>query len=121
MRLAFKNKYSFGYSLKEVEIVVNMAAIELACEQLKINFWQMSDYAKKQPFDYMTELLYASYVTACRNRFKKPEHGKEKAIIWNENMSITAKNEFSEKINVFVFGMVNPDLKKKVQRLRRAG
>jgi hypothetical protein len=120
MKLAFKNKYSFGYSLKEVEIVVNMAAIELACQELKINFWQMSDFARKNAFDYMTELLYASYITACRIKYQKPKYGKEKAIIWNENMSATAKQEFSEKINVFVSGMVNPDMIKKKGQMKRA-
>lgn len=120
MRLAFKNKYSFGYSLKEVEIIVNMASIELACQQLKINFWQMSDFARKFPFDYMTELLYSGYIIACQKRYEKPKYGKEKAILWNENMSATAKQEFAEKINVFVSGMVNPQLKKKAT-LKRVG
>jgi len=118
MKLAFKNKYSFGYSVKEVEIVVNMASIELACNELKINFWQMSDFATKNPYDYMVELLYASYIIACQKKYQKPKYTKVNAIIWNENMSLQARKEFSDKINVFVAGITNPEKGKKKELLR---
>jgi hypothetical protein len=120
MRLAFKN-WGFGYTLKEVEIVINLASVELACEELKIDLFQMADYAKKNAFDYMTELLYAGYVIACQKRYKKPKYGKEKAIIWNENMSVEARTEFGNKINVFITGITVPQKGKKKVMLKRAG
>jgi hypothetical protein len=121
MRLAFKNKYSFGYSLKEVEITLNLAAIESACKELNIELWQMPDYARKNAFDYMTELLYAGYIIACKDRYKKPKWSKINAIFWNEQMSITARDEFTEKINVFISGTNNPTKSKKKVTLKKAG
>jgi hypothetical protein len=104
MRLAFKN-YGFGFSEKEIEITLNLGTLEAVCKSLGIEFWQISDEIKKNNFDFTVELLYQGYITACKDRYKKPKYGYEKAIIWNENLSKSAQKEFLDKMTA-LFGEI---------------
>lgn len=115
MRLAFKN-WGFGYSEKEVEIVLNIGTLEAVCKALNIEFWQITDEVKKNNFDFTVELLYQGYLTACKEKFKKPKYDRIKAILWNENMSKEASKEFMDKMtNLFgEISKVNKTTKKKV-------
>jgi len=98
MKLAFKN-FSFGFSVKEVEITLKIATLEALCKDLNIEFWQIGEQVKKNDFDFRLELLWQGYITACKDRYEKPKYGKEKAVIWNEYLSKEALKEFTKKTN----------------------
>ena len=115
MRLAFKNRFSFGYSLKEVEITLNIATLEALCEDNELEFYDIGNDKKITPYDFMTELLYHGYITACKNKYKKPGYTKTQAIIWNENLSQTARKELQVKINELVGKTTKLTSKKKVE------
>ncbi len=120
MRLAFKNGFSFGYSEKEVNVTLNIGTLEAVCKALEIEFWQITDEVKKNNFDFTVELLYQGYITACKEKFRKPKYDRAKAILWHEHMSKAAQKEFMEKMTE-LFGAIakmgKPDrsLKKKVE------
>ena len=119
MRLAFKN-FSFGYTLKEVPITLKIGTLEDTCNTLGIEFWQMGDYLKKENIDFITELLYQGYVTACKESFKKPKYSRIKAIIWYEHMTKEAQKEFMG-LMTDLFGKLQKSGDKKKVKAKQAG
>jgi hypothetical protein len=119
MKLAFKNKYSFGFTYKEVDITLNLGTLEAVCKSLGIEFYQISETVKKNNFDFTVELLYQGYITACKDKFQKPKYNIVHANIWNEQMSKSAQSEFVEKMTL-LFGeitkMTKTSKKKVVQK-----
>jgi hypothetical protein len=112
MRLAFK-RLGFGFKEKEVEIILNLGTLEAVCKALGIEFWQITDELKKNAIDFTVELLYQGYITACKERFRKPRYDKTKAIIWHEYMSQSTQKEFSEMITVLFGEITKATVKKK--------
>ena len=104
MKLAFKN-WSFGFSEKDVPIRLNIGTLEAVCKALKIEFWQIGETIKKNNFDFMVQLLYQGYITACKESYKKPKHTESQAILWNEHISKESQKEFIEMVNV-LFGEI---------------
>lgn len=84
IRVPFIRKTVFGQILKyrDVDFVFNIAALEGACERLKIDFWQMPE---ADPYDFAMAVLYEAYLQGCR--FKKPRYDFAHAVSWNEYMS----------------------------------
>jgi len=119
MKLAFKNKYSFGFTEKEVDITLNLGTLEAVCKSLGIEFYQISETVKKNNFDFTVELLYQGYITACKDKFQKPKYNTVHANIWNEQMSKSAQSEFVEKMTL-LFGeitkMTKTSKKKVIQK-----
>jgi hypothetical protein len=113
MRLAFK-RLGFGFKEKEVDIILNLGTLEAVCKALGIEFWQITDELKKNTFDFTVELLYQGYVTACKERFRKPKYDRVKAVIWHEYMSQSTQKEFSEMITVLFGEISKTAVKKKV-------
>ena len=101
MKLAFKNRWSFGYSLKEVDIHINFGTLEAICKELEIDFNDMNKLSSSNDHDFRVSLLFQSYITACKERYEKPKYGYEKAVIWNEYMSESARKELSDKLLEF--------------------
>lgn len=119
MKLAFKNKYSFGFSEKEVEITLNIGTLENVCKALNIEFYQIGDAVKKNNFDFTVELLYQGYITACKDRYEKPKYTLINAGYWKEYMSQTAGNQLMEKMTG-LFGEITKmsgPVKKKVKQI----
>jgi hypothetical protein len=130
MKLAFKNR-GFGFSEKEVEIILNIGTLEAVCKDLGIEFFEIGNKAKVSPGDFRTELLYQGFVIAYKERilqarkrgrialfvelFNRPFFGKEKAIIWNEHLSQSALNEFNDKVNFLMGEISQTTVKKKVK------
>jgi hypothetical protein len=98
MKLAFRNKFFKGFTKKEVDILLNLGTLESLCKDLEIDFWQMDEYAKKDNYDFMVNLLYCGYIADCKEHYKKPKYTLTQAFIWFENMSYEAKNELNEKM-----------------------
>lgn len=115
MKLAFK-RYGFGYSEKEVEITLKIATFEAMGEALNMEFGGLGNYAKTNPFDFRSELLYQGYIIACKDRYKKPKYDRAKAILWNDHLSKAAQDELSVKITE-LFGKIEKitGVKKKVK------
>lgn len=117
MKLAFKNKF-YGYSEKEVDIVLNIGTLEAVCTSLDIEFYQITD--KITDFEFTSELIYQGYITACQLKYQKPKYNLLHAILWNEHMSKEAQKEFITKMQD-LFGRITkmaevPDIKKKMKK-----
>ena len=113
MRLAFK-RLGFGFTEKDVDVLLNIGTLEAVCKSLDIEFWQIADEVKKNNFDFTVELLYQGYITACKDQYKKPKYDKTKAILWNDNMSKSAQKEFMEKMTDLFGEITKMSCKKKV-------
>jgi hypothetical protein len=99
MKLAFKRRF-FGYTEREVPIMLNIGTLEQTCNALEIEFHQIGTALKNTEYDFLVELLYQGYITASCEAFKKGKskklYGREKASIWYEHMSQSALTEFRQ-------------------------
>lgn len=88
--MPFKRRTIFGIGTKyhEVDFNFNIAALEGACERLKIDFYQMSE---ADPYDFSLAVLYESYLQGCKH--KKPKYAFAHAVYWNEYMSREASQQ----------------------------
>ena len=105
MKLVFKRRFGLGYVEREVPVTLNLGTLEAVCKALKIEFWQIGEAIKKNDFDFIVELLYQGYISACKDRYQRPKHGHEKAVIWKEYMSQSALKEFTEMMTI-LFGEI---------------
>ena len=80
---------------KWVNFEFNIAALEGACSDLKIEFWEMSE---ADPYDFGLSVMYNAYVQGCKSRYKRPKYKLAHAVVWNENMSQESKKVYSECI-----------------------
>lgn len=119
MKLAFRNKYSFGYSEKEVPLKINMWTIEAIGKEFGVEFYQVQDIAKRQNFDFMVQLLHKSYLTACHELFdkgklkkRKPEYTVTQAILWYEHLNQTSQKEVMQMLQEFSTGLSKASKKK---------
>jgi len=115
MRLAFKRRFGFGYVERDVPVTLNIGTLEAVCKALKIEFWQIGETLKKDNFDFVTELLYQGYVSACKDRYRRPKYGREKAVIWKEYMSQSAQREFTDMMTALFGEITKSGIKKKRQ------
>jgi hypothetical protein len=104
MKLAFK-RLGFGFTEKEVPISLKIGTLEDLCKELEIEFWQIGDVVKKNDFDFMSELLYQGYITACKESYTKPKYDRIKATIWNEHLSKESSKELMELMTA-LFGQI---------------
>jgi hypothetical protein len=120
MKLAFKRKFGFGFSEKDVEITLNIGTLEAVCEALNIAFYQISASLKNNDFDFLSELLFQGYITACKNKYQKPKYNPLHSIIWREYLSVESQKELQQKITV-LFGDIEKTtgVKKKVEKKTR--
>jgi hypothetical protein len=96
----------FFYHEKPVEIVLRIGTLEDLCEELKIEFWQISDYLKKDDLGFSSLLLYHGYLTACEKKFKKPKYNRTHAIIWYNYISAEEKKKFIDLMTA-LFGKIS--------------
>ena len=78
---------------REIEFIFKIATLEDACEQLKIDFHEMSDV---DGYDFGLAVLYNAYLQGCKTRFKKPKYGFHHAVAWNEMMSKESRDKVAE-------------------------
>lgn len=101
MRLTFKRRFGFGFTERDVPITLNLGTLDAVCKALNIiGFRQISDIVKKNNFDFTVELLYQGYLTACKEKFRKPKYDREKAVLWYEHMSHSSQKEFMEMMAI---------------------
>lgn len=112
MKLAFRNKWGFGFSEKEVDVKFNLGTLESVCKALEIEFWQISDTVKKNNFDFTVELLYQGYITACKDKYQKPKYDLVHAAYWYDQMSKTAQDDF-KVLMTELFGEISKMSKEK--------
>jgi hypothetical protein len=101
MKLAFK-RYGSGYSEKEVPVIFNILTLKMVCKEFGVDFKGIDEIRKKEPYEFMVELLYQGYISACKESYKKPKYGKEKAILWYEKMSQTTQDELVKLMSDFL-------------------
>jgi hypothetical protein len=112
MILSLPFKHLFFYKEKPVEIIFRIGTLEDLCEELKIEFWQITDYLKNSEFDFSYMLLYYGYLTACQRSHRKPKYSRDHAVIWYNYMSMEEKKKFLQMLTE-LFGKVSGSYKKK--------
>ena len=110
LRLPFKKW--FYYKEKPIDIILNIGTLESVCDDLKIEFWQITDYIKKDDLGFSSLLLYYGYITACEKRFRRPKYTKLHAIVWSNYMSADEKKKFLE-LMTGLFGRITKAYKGK--------
>jgi hypothetical protein len=120
MRLSFKN-WGFGYSEREVPITLKIGTLEDVGKSFDIEFWQIGEVMKKESFDFMVELLYQGYLTACKESFKKPKYTRLNAIIWQEHLSVKSQNELYALLQELLGRLKKTNIKKKEQKVEQPG
>jgi len=94
LQLPFK---TFGYfKEKPVEILLNIGTLEDMCERLGIEFYEIGDLLQDSNIDFVTQLLYYGYLTACQKSYKKPKYNKVHAQYWASHMSAESKEGFAK-------------------------
>jgi len=110
MRLTFRR---YGLFIeKEVDVLITLGTLEAVCDAFDIPLFQIRDEIKKNSIDFTIELLYQGYITACKENYRKPKYGYEKAVIWYEHMSQQAQKEFAGLISN-MFGKLQKTMEKK--------
>jgi len=122
MKLAFKRRFGLGYHFKEVEIMLNFSVLEAVARDFKVDFWQLSEVMKGQEreYDMTLSMLYNGYLAACKERYKKPKYTLHHAVVWRENMSVTALKEFNQMIIELCGQLKGATVKKKVKEKKRS-
>lgn len=112
MKLAFKNRFSFGYFEREVPIMINMGTLEAAGKQVGVEFWEIPEKVKDKSYDFILAILYQGYLTACKESFKKPKYNFSHAVVWYEYISQKSQVEFTGMMQEFIGKIKGPDKKK---------
>jgi hypothetical protein len=114
MKLVFKRRFGLGYVERDTPITLNLGTLEAVCKSFNIEFWQMAETFKKNDFDFIVEILYQGYISACKDRYKRPKYKLSDAATWKEYMSQSAQKEFAD-LMTDLFGNLTkaaPDKKK---------
>lgn len=78
---------------KDVDFVFKIATLECATnEVLKCG---LQDIGKQNPYDLNTAILYAGYIIACKDKYKRPKYKLEHAIFWMQHMSTESRTCFT--------------------------
>ena len=112
MKLAFRNKFSFGYREKEVPIVLNIGTLEATCDMLGIEFHQIGEILQNKDYDFILSLLYQGYITGCKELYQKPKYKFSHAVIWHEYMSKKSQEEFVALTQKLIGKLQGKDKKK---------
>jgi hypothetical protein len=131
MKFAFKK--GRGFIEKEVDIIFNFGVLESLCRDLKIDFWEMDSFAKKDTYQFTVNLLYQGYLTfykenllAARKRgrlfaylflLRNPMYKPTDAVIWYEKMNQESQKELKQKmieLSGEIMKIARPKSKKKV-------
>lgn len=116
MKLAVRKWFSNGFRFEEVPITLKIGTLEDVCSSFGIEFYQVGDYSKDHHYDFMVELLYQGYLTACKESFKKPKFKPFHAHFWFELMSQSAQKEFTDMLNGLMGKIQGGGSKKKVKQ-----
>ena len=117
MRLAFKRRFGLGYVERDVSIALNLGSLEAVCKALKIEFWEIGETIKKSDYDFLVELLYQGYITACKDRYEKPKFNRLHAVIWKKYMSQKSQKEFADLMTE-LFGAISKATVKKKESVK---
>jgi hypothetical protein len=115
MKLAFKKRFGAGYFEREVPVMLNIGTLEAVCDMLKIEFHQIGESLKERDYDFIVALLYQGYITACKDRYEKPEYSLLHAAVWHEYMSQKSQQEFVKMMQGLLGKMQPGEDKKKVK------
>ena len=120
MKVAFNTLW--GYKEKEIEVTINIGTLEAASKGLGIEFFQVSKSMQDDIRNFSIEILWQGYITACKNRYKKPKYTRSHAMIWYEKMSKEATKEFVDKMTGLFGELTKASVsKKKIQRTKQPG
>jgi len=114
MKLAFKNRFSFGYREKDVPILMNFGTLEAVANMLGIEFHELSETnLSEKGADFFIALLWQGYITACKESYKKPKYKFFHAVIWYEYINQKSQKQLVEMMQNFI-GKYKVTDKKKV-------
>lgn len=99
---------------KDIEFIISLATLEMVCEELKIEFWQIKSFIKQEGnnYDFTVLLLYCGYIRACEKRYRKPRYDESHARIWFEMMGTVEMKKFTQSVTE-LFGKFRAVDKKK--------
>jgi len=81
---------------KEVEVTFKFATLEVATlDVLGCDLWGVTDYPAER---VNVAILYAAYITACKDKYKKPKYNEVDAAFWVQHMSKESELAFYKSI-----------------------
>ena len=116
MRVIFKNKLG-GLREKNIDFNLNLGTLEATCRVFDCDLWNMKaamEKAQKEGRDFSVELLYQAYISACKDRYDKPNYTIEHAKVWKEYMSTGSQKELNRMMTE-LFGQIEKATVKKKQ------
>lgn len=113
IKLPFKK--SFGYTEKEVPILINMGTLENVCVMLEVEFGDLSDSLKEKGTDFFVAIMYQGYLSACKEVYQKPKYTFHHAVIWQEHISQGSMKKLLRMVETFIGKYKITDSKKKVK------
>jgi hypothetical protein len=100
---------------KEVDFIFKIATLEIATlEILKIDLNQITT---KSADEVNIAVLYAGYITACKDSYKKPKYKESHAAFWAEQWSKKTENDFRRALSEMIgsWQTIGEDKKKVIQ------
>lgn len=93
--MKIKVPFKKGILLREkyLDFIFNIGCLEDACNDLGIEFHQMSEV---DSYDFSLSVLYNAYRQGCMRRFRRPRYKMAHAIVWNEHMGRESKKLVAE-------------------------
>jgi len=116
MKLPFFSYWRAAYIERDVPFELRIGTLEDICEELKIDFWQMKEFAEKHPDVFNIELLWQGYLTGCRLQFCKPKYKKAQAVTWYNKMNREMLEELKKKMEELYGKLTLQNNKKKVTK-----
>ena len=96
--MKIKLPFKFGKVIfeKDVELTFKLAALEVATlDILGCDLWGVSEFPIEQ---VNTAILFAAYVTACKDKYHKPKYSLSDAEFWISHMNKDSQLEFAKAI-----------------------
>jgi len=92
---------------KEVDVTFKFATLEIATlEILGCDLYDVTDYPAER---VNVALLYAAYITACKDKYKKPKYNESDAAFWIQHMSKESELLFYKSITGLLGKYKKPD------------
>ena len=120
LKVPFTKKRLFGKGVvlktKEVEILINLGALELAAERVGKDLWEIGEYIVNRENNtvFMSHLLLAGYQMACTKNGVLPKYELKHAAIWVQILGKEEEYKFNDEL-INLFGKLQKtDDKKKV-------
>ena len=86
---------------KEVPFLFKIMTLEIACDDLGKDFGELFSEGTTDVQLYAA-LVWAGYIAACREAYRKPRHTRKQADFWAEFMSASSRALFMEEVKAMM-------------------